>query len=114
MISNERLLKMGKIFILHLIIIIIFSLFYMSVYYLSNETFNIETNEDEKVDKASNNILKKKITVDVIFKLLYFSAITNSTIGYGEYYPRTIQGRLLVLFNSLIIMTNFLDILIIT
>ena len=31
------------------------------------------------------------------FHLLFFSAVTQSTVGYGDTYPRTIMGKILVM-----------------
>ncbi len=36
------------------------------------------------------------------FDSIYFSAVTAATIGYGDYFPTTIQGKVLVCLQSII------------
>ena len=79
----KRTIKMIKLFILS---VIIFSVIY---YVLS------------KIDKTSFTINHEFSREISIMEAIYFSFVTQSTIGYGDFSPNTIIAKFVVILHIL-------------
>lgn len=64
-----------------------------------NEMFEVIELKDEQMDGQVEEENLSEIKPNIM-DYIYFSFITASTIGYGDYYPTAIGGKILVVFQS--------------
>ena len=79
---NKYLLKSSKIFI----VITIFAI----IYYLLDKLIGNQFQHDDKTEKKIN-----------FWEAIYFSIITQSTIGYGDFSPAGIPLKIVVFLQAL-------------
>ena len=77
----------------HIYIIIIYSIIYFLCFTFTKDGFHINRTEEDLKNKNFNNIINS----------MYFSTITQSTMGYGDIYPRMWWSKLLVVSQTLLI-----------
>lgn len=88
------------IFVLVIIYFLISMLFGVGYFILAeNKMFEVIELKDEQRDKQVEEDSLSEIKPNVM-DYIYFSFITASTIGYGDYYPTAAGGRILVVFQS--------------
>ena len=96
-------------FIIFFSSIIIFSILY--TIFLNKDDFDdndYEVDDSTKVDKQIYFGVKKRVHLSFLnkyFEMLYFSAITQSTVGFGDISPKTPLARILVVIQ---ILTSFI------
>lgn len=88
--------------VLLVLVIVYFSisiLFGVGYYFLakSNNFNTVESSVDQMDEQNSLEIKTHHEIIDYI----YFSFITASTIGYGDFYPTAAFGKALVVFQSI-------------
>ncbi len=54
--------------------------------------------------KNCDLILKKTCSEVTSFEAVYFSFVTSTTLGYGEYLPKYWTGQLVVIFQVLVML----------
>lgn len=97
--------SMGCVILVLVIVYCIISILFGFLYFVlaeNNQFMAIEL-VDEQVEKNSNTNeegLPEAKSKNKIADYIYFSFITASTIGYGDYYPTATSGRILVVFQS--------------
>lgn len=73
-------------------------LFGVGYYFLEkSNNFNIVESSVDQLDEQSSPEIN---TYHEIIDYIYFSFITASTIGYGDFYPTATLGKALVVFQS--------------
>lgn len=85
--------KAIKMLVYNLVIFILFSIIY-TFWIIAGED---QWNTQEPGAGRSFNILDK------IFIGIYVAAITHTSVGYGDYYPKTTMGRIVVMIHALLV-----------
>ncbi len=80
-------------FLIFIISIIIYSVIY--TYYFRLEDFFDTSLDIDKAKEDESNLTYKYL------QMFYFSAITQSTVGFGDIYPRSVYSKIVVVLQIL-------------
>lgn len=103
LISWIKSKSMGCVILILVIIYCMISILFGLIYYglAKNDQFTVIELVDEQIEKNTTEKGLEETKPQVrIADYIYFSFITASTIGYGDYYPTAIIGRILVVIQS--------------